>query len=370
MTLFPVEAEAILKRLDQITPAAYASTRNYIDGSVTYLSPYISRGVLTTQDVFEFLKNKKYTWEQVEKLVQELAWRDFFQLVWLRLGEDINTDIKQKQHPVRNHQIPSGILNAETGIHGIDLGIKDLIETGYMHNHLRMYTASLTCNIAQNHWLIPAQWMYFHLLDADWASNACSWQWVAGSFSNKKYYANQENINRYCKTEQNNSYLDVSYEDLPNMTIPGQLMQTESVKLRTELPKTDENFKLNPHFPTLLYNWYNLDFQWHKNLVANRVLILEPDIFERYPISKKSIHFMLELAKNITGIQVFVGSFAALHQNQKTTQFIFKEHPLNNYQGQEESRKFLQPVPIKNFNSFFGYWKSIEKSLREVFETK
>lgn len=55
----------------------------------------------------------------------------------------------------------------------------------------------LTCTIAQPHWLNPARWMNCHLLDGDLASNMLSWQWVASSFSSKKYYANQENINKY-----------------------------------------------------------------------------------------------------------------------------------------------------------------------------
>ena len=50
-----------------------------------------------------------------------------------------------------------------------------------MHNHLRMYTASITSVIAKAHWLNPSKWMYYHLLDGDLASNSCSWQWVAGS---------------------------------------------------------------------------------------------------------------------------------------------------------------------------------------------
>jgi deoxyribodipyrimidine photo-lyase len=66
-----------------------------------------------------------------------------------------------------------------------------------------MYIASLACNVAQSQWRIPAKWMYYHLLDADWASNALSWQWVAGTNSNKKYFANQNNINKYCFTKAN-----------------------------------------------------------------------------------------------------------------------------------------------------------------------
>ncbi len=368
MKSFPTKREDIEGLLAVIDPVRYAQTRNYVSGAVTYLSPYISRGIFTTRDVFNHLKNQSLTWQEVEKLVQELAWRDYFQWVWKRLGAGINSDIKQAQFPIRNQEIPLAFLEAETGIDGIDTGIKALYDTGYMHNHVRMYTASLACNIAQIHWREPARWMYYHLLDADWASNACSWQWVAGSFSNKKYYANQENINRYCKTHQQDTYLDTSYEELNTLSVPGQLVQVGQFNLKTELPKSTTDFKIDQKLPVLIYNWYNLDFRWWEHKDCNRVLLLEPEIFKEYPISGHSMQFMLELSKNIPDIQIFVGSFEALKKHCGEAAIVFKEHPLNAYQGQEEARRFLTPPTHKQFNSFFGFWKTIEKQLKADFE--
>ena len=82
-----------------------------------------------------------------------------------------------------------------------------------------MYLASITCNMAKSHWLVPSKWMYYHLLDGDIASNNCSWQWVSGAFSSKKYYCNQENINKYCFTKRTNSFLDKTYEDIVQMEV-------------------------------------------------------------------------------------------------------------------------------------------------------
>ena len=369
MTSFTTDAIEIRMLLDKIDPIRYAKTRNFLDGSVTYLSPYISRGVISTKTVFDHLKRKDYSWESAEKLVMELAWRDFFQLVWRNQGDSINEDIKQDQIRVTNREIPVSLIHAETGIDAIDSGIRNLYETGYMHNHLRMYSAALACNVAQCHWREPARWMYYNLLDGDWASNACSWQWVAGSFSNKKYYANQENINRYCQTNQTNTYLDVSYEELSELDIPRQLRHTKVVQFNTPLPATDSNFSLLTELPVLIFNWYNLDFQWHNDMPANRVLLIEPGIFARYPIGEKSMQFMLDLSRNIPEIQVFVGSFEELTQLNPNKNFIFKEHPLNNYRGLEEPREFLISPPNKNFGSFFGFWKTIEKGLQLEFNS-
>lgn len=368
MRTFSTDKVDISQLLSDINPADYARTRNYLDGAVTYLSPYISRGVLSTKMVFDHLKKQNYAWEEVEKLVQELAWRDFFQLVWMRLGADINYDIKQAQEQVKRHDLPQALLRAETGIDAIDQGILNLQETGYLHNHVRMYIAALACNIGRYHWREPARWMYYHLLDADWASNACSWQWVAGAFSQKKYFANQENISKYTASNQKGTYLDVSYEEINEVGIPGQLIQGQQVKWCTILPKNEANFHLNPDIPTLIYNWYNLDFNWHGEVEANRVLLLEPSVFEQYPICEKSIQFMLDLSQNITGMQVFVGEFEELEEFLGSSPCIFKEHPLNKYRGTEEQRDFLTAIPKKQFNGFFGFWKSIEKQLRADFE--
>jgi deoxyribodipyrimidine photo-lyase len=161
----------------------------------------------------------------LEPLIQQLCWRDYFQRI--AQVKDINTEIKQVQEHVKHYAIPLSITEAKTGIQAIDQAIETLFESGYMHNHNRLYLAALTCNIGKSHWLHPAKWMYYHLLDGDWASNACSWQWVAGANSSKKYFANQENINKYTASKQRNTYLDTSYEVLPEMEIPASLTTTE-----------------------------------------------------------------------------------------------------------------------------------------------
>ncbi|MDZ7649547.1 MAG: FAD-binding domain-containing protein [Cytophagales bacterium] len=109
--------------------------------------------------------------KNIEKLVQELAWREYFQRVWKNMGAAIWNDIRQPQPDVLHHQLPGAIENATTGIDALDQHIQNLYDTGYMHNHVRMYTASIVCNIAKVHWLQPSRWLYYHYLDGDIASN-------------------------------------------------------------------------------------------------------------------------------------------------------------------------------------------------------
>jgi deoxyribodipyrimidine photo-lyase len=360
---FPTDYNKILERLEQLNVYRYAASRNYIDGQVSYLSPYISRGVFSTNQVFKSLLTKGYNPRKIEKFIQELAWRDYWQQVWIHKGDAINKDLKNEQEKVAHHKMPKAIINAETSIEAVDTSIEELYNTGYMHNHVRMYTAAIACNIGQSHWLTPAKWMYYHLLDSDWASNALSWQWVAGANANKKYFANQENINKYCHTEQKDTFLDVPYSAFDKIDIPDKLKETDSLNLQTNLPETDPDFQIDESKPIYIYNWYNLDPEWDKDIDANRVLLLEPGIFKQYPISKKSIAFMLGLAKNISGIQIYTGSFESLIKKYPNTDFHYKEHPLNNYTGVEHPRDWMFSVK-GYFPSFFSFWKKCKKELK------
>ncbi|MFK7813338.1 MAG: FAD-binding domain-containing protein [Maribacter sp.] len=360
---FPAEFDAILHRMDQIDPIKYGRTRNFVDGAVTYLAPYISRGVISTKTVLDHVLKKGYKPKSIEKFIQELAWRDYWQQVWIAKGGDINYDLKNKQFPVSNRGITNAIYTAKTGITAIDSAIQNLQHTGYMHNHERMYVASIACNISKSHWKTPAQWLYYHLLDADWASNALSWQWVAGANSHKKYYANQENINRYCHTQQKNTFLDVPYDKFEFLEVPETLREIVNPELLTMLP-SQEPISIATEEPTFIYNFYNLDPNWKSDISGNRILLLEPSHFEAYPVSKKSIDFMLALSKNIGGIQLFVGEFDELITSYQLTNVHYKEHPLNtHYKGKESARDWMFTVK-GYYPSFFGFWKKCKKELK------
>ena len=291
-----------------------------------------------------------------------MAWRDYWQLIWIEKGEAINSDLKREQPDTQNREIPRAIINSNTGIDAIDIAIKNLYKTGYVHNHLRMYIACMVCNIGKSYWKAPAQWMYYHLLDGDWASNALSWQWVSGANANKKYYANQQNINKYCFTTQKNTFMDVEYEDFDTMNIPKELAQITCLTLQTPLPP-QKNIILDSDKPTLIYNFYNLDPTWHLGEDANRVLLLEPSIFKQYPISQKSVDFMLALSKNMDKIQIFVGEFDDLIKTYTPKNIFYKEHPLNHYVGTEEPRDWMFST-TGYYRSFFAFWKKCKKELK------
>ena len=107
---FTTDYEEILHQIAQIDPVKYGKTRNFIDGAVTRLSPYISRGVISTKQVFEAMMERGYKYWEIKKFIQELAWRDYWQQVWIAKGDQINNDLRQQQPDVNNYQIPTSIL--------------------------------------------------------------------------------------------------------------------------------------------------------------------------------------------------------------------------------------------------------------------
>lgn len=367
---FATQLSEIEQKLRSIDPDGYARTRNYLSGAVTGLSPYISRGMISTADVLNSIIDRGFSWNDSEKLVQELAWRDYFQRVWEQLEDDIFDDIRQSRTGVLHRQIPSAFLQAKTGIEAVDTAIEQLQKTGYMHNHLRMYTASIACNIARSYWQMPSSWMYYHLLDGDIASNICSWQWVAGSFSSKKYYCNQENINHYTGSQQTGSYLDLPYEKLRGLAVPNELKETVSFYPSTLLPATDKP-EINDQLPVFLYNSYQLDPYWHAGEAGHRILLLEPSHFRQHPVSENVIRFILQLAKNIDGIRLFVGEISDLPDIWKAPAIYSKKHPaFNHYPGIREERNWMLPELSGYFPSFFAYWKKAAPLLKQRFQNE
>lgn len=359
---FPTDYNSIIERVNQINPVQYGKSRNFIDGAVTYLSPYISRGVISVKQVQDSVLEKGHHAATIEKFFQELAWREYFQRVWQAKRESLFEDIKQAQADVTHRQMTKAIVDAKIGITAIDNKILEFYETGYMHNHVRMYVASIACNISKAHWSAPAQWMYYHLLDGDLASNSCSWQWVAGTFSAKKYYCNQENINRYTHTNQIHTFLDRPVESLSNASVPEALISTDNLNLNTNLPNVPKS-SIDVSKPTLIYNSYNLDPCWRKNEDVNRVLLLEPSHFQKFPVSEKVLEFIVNLSRNIPNCQLMIGEVSELKEYYKNSALgenglASKEHPVfDYYPGIKDQRDWIYADVVGYFNSFFSFWK-------------
>jgi len=227
----PIEGgtAAATQRLQDIDPVQYGRTRNFLNGKVTGLSPYIRHGTLTLDQVRNLALEKAAAAEQIEKFIQELAWRDYWQRIYARHPEYIWNNVEDYKTGFSTDDyaddLPEDIAIGETGVACIDQFIADLLETGYMHNHTRMYVAAYVVHWRRIKWQAGASWFLHHLLDGDPASNNLSWQWVASTFSNKPYIFNLDNVLKYAHADINthssdNKALDYSYEELGSRLFP------------------------------------------------------------------------------------------------------------------------------------------------------
>lgn len=204
------------QRLGVIDPGkAYRDTRNDLNGAVTRLSPYLRYGVLSLSEVRDFAFQHVSNPDEVEKFINELGWRDYFQQVYHEIGDEIWEDIEPYKTGFNTTHyaaiLPDDIRNGETGIPFIDDFIEELYTTGYLHNHARMWLAAYVVHWRRIRWQVGARWFLEHLLDGDPASNNLSWQWVASTFSHKPYYYNLANVRQYTGSR----YLEhhASYEE-------------------------------------------------------------------------------------------------------------------------------------------------------------
>jgi len=192
---------AALAWLAGIDPVAYATTRNHVGGAVTKLSPWIRHGVLSLAEVRDHALERVRVPQDATKLVSELGWRDYWQQVYAALGPQIGRDIEDPAARRRGGPpldgMPADVLDAATGMACIDAFVRRLHDTGWLHNHERMWLASWLVHVRGVRWQAGADWFLEHLLDADPASNHLSWQWVAGTFSAKPYLFNRENLEAY-----------------------------------------------------------------------------------------------------------------------------------------------------------------------------
>jgi deoxyribodipyrimidine photo-lyase len=214
---------AARKMLGDYRPSGYARTRNQVDGNVTWLNPYMTWGVFTLRELFSEVKPKA-NGQDLEKFVSELGWKAYFREGFLSLGDRVYEGLEPYKYPTMNKRdaLPDAIKNAETGIEAIDSIVRELRETGMLHNHKRMWFAAYLVHYANVGWWHGENLFYHYLLDGEPGPNALSWQWVASTFSGKPYYFNGQNMGKNNHSGWKNTILDDSYENLNAKYFAGQ----------------------------------------------------------------------------------------------------------------------------------------------------
>ncbi|WP_227444503.1 FAD-binding domain-containing protein [Cognatishimia sp. F0-27] len=207
----PTRADG-LARLARFVPKAgktYASKRNYDRGPgghefVSTLSPYLRHRIVTEAEVIDAVLGR-HTRNGAEKFIQEVLWRTYWKgwlemrpQVWTRYQSDLRRalDAVQTQSGLRRNW--EAACTGQTGIEPFDHWAQELVDTGYLHNHARMWFASIWVFTLRLPWELGADFFLRHLLDGDPASNTLGWRWVAGlQTRGKTYLARPSNIEKF-----------------------------------------------------------------------------------------------------------------------------------------------------------------------------
>lgn len=222
--------------LTQIDPVTYGRDRSQLDGHASRLSPYLRHGVLTLSEVRDaaLAHAPETAPSRVWKYVNELSWRDYSTRVYAETGDLVWQDL----HPYQTglpastdaRSFPSDIAAAKTGAACIDAWSRDLQETGYLHNHIRMWLASYVVHHRRVWWQAGAAWFLTHLLDGDPANNTLGWQWVASTWRTYPYLWNRDNLIKYagerycsaCPLAQDGCPFDAAYAALSARLFAGK----------------------------------------------------------------------------------------------------------------------------------------------------
>ena len=194
----------------------YSKLRNFDFGpnkrsNISCISPYVTHGVINEIEIIK-KSLKKYSFVKNEKFIQEVLWRVYWK-GWLELRPDVWTDFKyslkklKKEYENNNKYIEA--INAKTNIDVFNSWVNELKNFNYLHNHTRMWFASIWIFSLKLPWQLGADFFLQHLYDGDAASNTLGWRWVAGVQTKGKHYiATEWNIKKFTNNRFNNIKLN------------------------------------------------------------------------------------------------------------------------------------------------------------------
>ena len=219
MKFYASRAKAV-EKLNQFVEnnlSEYSKLRNFDFGpnnrsNISCLSPYITHGIINELEVIN-KSLKKYSFTKNEKFIQEVLWRTYWK-GWLELRPKVWSDYLIELNNLRdefktNHNYLNA-LQGKTDLECFNQWVNELKENNYLHNHTRMWFASIWIFTLNLPWQKGAEFFMKHLLDGDAASNTLSWRWVAGlQTKGKNYIAQSWNINKFT----NNRYKNVTVNE-------------------------------------------------------------------------------------------------------------------------------------------------------------
>jgi deoxyribodipyrimidine photo-lyase len=204
--------KAALERLRAFTPSMgrhYATKRNFDFGpqdrsNVSGLSPHVRHRLVTEAELVSAAL-ERHGLNGAEKFIQEACWRTYFKgwmeqrpSVWAEYRSGLERDVAALDADGALRRRYETAVSGETGLECFDVWAEELVEHGYLHNHARMWFASIWVYTLDLPWRLGADFFLRHLMDGDPASNTLGWRWVCGLHTRgKTYLARASNINKY-----------------------------------------------------------------------------------------------------------------------------------------------------------------------------
>ncbi len=194
----------------------YSKQRNFDYGpdersNVSCLSPYVTHGVINEIEIIE-KSLKKFSFVKNEKFIQEVLWRTYWK-GWLELRPNVWSDylieLKKIREEFKDNKIYINAVEGKTNIECFNYWVNELKNNNYLHNHTRMWFASIWIFTLDLPWQLGAELFMQHLYDGDAASNTLGWRWVAGVQTQGKHYlASEWNIKKFTNNRFNNIKLN------------------------------------------------------------------------------------------------------------------------------------------------------------------
>ena len=217
--MFEASRAKAINQLDNFVEnnlAEYSRLRNFDFGpekrlNVSCLSPYITHGIINEKEVIQ-KSLSKFSFSKNEKFIQEVLWRTYWK-GWLELRPNVWTDylleLNQIKNEFQNNQDYLSAIEGKTKVDCFNEWVNELKENNYLHNHTRMWFASIWIFTLELPWQLGAEFFMQHLFDGDAASNTLGWRWVAGIQTQGKHYlASEWNIKKFTNNRFQNIKLN------------------------------------------------------------------------------------------------------------------------------------------------------------------
>jgi len=273
----------------------YSKLRNFDFGpdnrsNISCLSPYITHGVINELEVID-KSLKKFSFSKNEKFIQEVLWRVYWK-GWLELRPNVWSDYLIELDKIKNEfKDNQNYLNAIEGKTEIDCfnqWVNELKENNYLHNHSRMWFASIWIFTLELPWQLGAEFFMQHLYDGDAASNTLGWRWVAGVQTQGKHYlASEWNINKFT----NNRFKNIKLNENATPIFSDKTYPVNKKDFLNSEILEDKTLLIFENNMTFEFS----DFKEHK---FKKILLVSNDTNRKIKLTEKVLKFKANLLKD------------------------------------------------------------------------